>query len=61
MGEQRSNGNTDELKSLIAGTNSESEPVDFNEHVDKCMSMVIHHPEIAEIVSLIKKIHRERQ
>ena len=61
MDEQKINSNADELQSLIAGPDPEPEPVDFNDHVDKCMSMVIHHPEIAEIVSLIKKINRERQ
>jgi len=44
------------------GTPAESSPTNtFNEHVDRCLSPVLHFPEVQELAALIKKIHHERQ
>jgi len=31
----------------------------FDEYLNKCLSMVMHHPEIKQIVEVIKKVKRE--
>ncbi|MCD6161939.1 MAG: hypothetical protein J7K40_05945 [candidate division Zixibacteria bacterium] len=36
-----------------------SEDSDINQHIDKCLSMVIHHEEVQQIVEIIKKVHKE--
>jgi hypothetical protein len=32
---------------------------DFDEHVDKCLSMILHHEEIQKMSEIIKRIHSE--
>jgi hypothetical protein len=33
--------------------------MDFDKHVDKCLSMIIHIKEVEEIAEVIKKVHSE--
>lgn len=35
--------------------------MDFDKHVDRCLSMVVHIKEVKEIAEVIKKIHHERE
>ncbi len=31
----------------------------LDEHIEKCLSMVLHHEQIQQIVETIKKVHKE--
>lgn len=39
---------------------ADGKKVEFDQHVDKCLSMVYHYPEIVEIAEVIKKIGQKR-
>ena len=34
---------------------------DFDTRVDRCLSMVLHQPEVQEIAAIVKRVHAERQ
>ncbi len=33
---------------------------DFDERVDRCLAMVLHHDQIQEIAAIVKKVHADR-
>lgn len=35
------------------------EDSDFNQHIEKCLSMVLHHDEVKQIIAIIKKVHKD--
>jgi len=34
---------------------------DFDQHVERCLSMVLHHDEVQQMAEIVKKLHAERQ
>ncbi len=38
----------------------DAKKAEFNQHVDKCLSMVYHYPEIEEFAAIIKRIGHKR-
>jgi hypothetical protein len=37
------------------------QPEDFDEQVERCLSMVMHYAEVQDIASIAKRVHLERQ
>jgi hypothetical protein len=38
----------------------DKKPPDFNEQVDRCLSMVMHYAEVQDIASIVKRVNLER-
>ena len=40
--------------------NIDARKAEFDQHVDKCLSMIYHHPEIENFAAVVKKIGHKR-
>jgi hypothetical protein len=38
----------------------DKKPLDFDEQVDRCLSMVMHYAEVQDIASMVKRVHLQR-
>lgn len=50
--------NFEDIDALIDGE-AKTDP-DFDEHINKSLSMVLHHADIKNMIAIIRKVHRER-
>lgn len=43
------------------GDTTEKELSDFDQYVERCLSMVLHHDEVQQMAEIVKKLHAERK
>jgi hypothetical protein len=50
-----------DLDELLSETKTENADEDFNDYINKSLSMVLHHDDIKKMIEVVKKVSHDRQ
>ncbi len=48
------------LEDLLGGEAKEEIDIDFDQNLNKCLSMILHHEDIKKMAEIVKKIHSQK-
>jgi len=57
---QKSDKTFENIEALISDKSKDEIVIDFDQHINKCLSLILHYDDIKKMIEIIKKVHNER-